>query len=114
MLNQECGLWRPQQAEWERSQVRLLRLVADLQFQRAKGTGSQALVISRLGELQRELQLLSSPRRQQQCVDNGKIDMRLQEVLAQNVALNRQVGDLERERVELAKRREALLSLDGS
>jgi len=113
-LNQECGLWRPQQAEWERSQVRLLRLVADLQFQRAKGTGSQALVVSRLGELQCELQLLSSPRRQQQSVDDSKIDMRLQEVLAQNIALNRQVGDLERERVELAKRREALLSLDGS
>jgi len=114
MLNHECGLWRPQQAEWERSQVRLLRLFADLQFQRAKGTGSQSLVVSRLGELQHELQLLSSPRRQQQRLHDSRIDGRLQEVLVQNVALNRQVRDLERERVELAKRRQALLSLDAS
>lgn len=56
-LRRENEVLRRQQQEWQRSQLRMLRLIEDMQRQRARGVQSQALVAQRLSELQRSLPL---------------------------------------------------------
>jgi len=53
-LRYEADLLRRHQTEWQRTQIRTLRLVEDLQRERVKGIQAQALVATRLGELRKE------------------------------------------------------------
>jgi len=56
-VRQELDLLKRQQVEWQKTQHRTIRLVEDLQRERTKGAHAQAVVASRLTELQREAYL---------------------------------------------------------
>lgn len=53
-VRRETELLRRQQTECQQAQVRMLRLIDELQRERVKGVHAQAVVATRLGELQRD------------------------------------------------------------
>jgi len=100
-LRRETGLWRRQQAEWEKSQARMLQLTGDLQHERESCAQRQALVAKRLRELKRELP-----------AEGG--DRMLEEIRTENSTLQREINRLEQEKAELLKKKEGLVSFVNS
>merc|ERR1719158_2140566 len=56
-LRRENDVMRRQQSQWQKSQLRMLRLIEDMQRKRHRDVQSQATVAARLSELQKELPL---------------------------------------------------------
>jgi hypothetical protein len=54
-LRRENDVMRRQQSQWQKSQLRMLRLIEDMQRKRYRDVQSQATVAARLSELQRDL-----------------------------------------------------------
>lgn len=99
LLRKESDYMRRQQAEWERTQFRMLHLADDLQKQRIKATQSQALLATRVGDLQRELPLedLWARRSGESAVPRGH-----------NAALREDIARLERENAKLVSQSQGL------
>lgn len=132
-LRRENEVLRRQQQEWQRSQLRMLRLIEDMQRQRARGVQSQALVAQRLSELQRSLggsargyptsrsnsPYQSPPRsnagsRQLSPARRGSPEResrRMDAIRNDNVALQSQIRKLELEKEDLIKGQQDLISL---
>jgi len=110
-MGRESALMRQQQAEWERSQFRMLRLTDDLQRQRVRGAQSQALVATRIGELQRDL-----PLQQLRAIHGaaeaigGPPSALMVANQAENADLRQQISMLENERQDLLHKRTNLAS----
>jgi len=135
-LRRENEVLRRQQQEWQRSQLRMLRLIEDMQRQRARGVQSQALVAQRLSELQRSVPLRElggsvrgssrsvspwnspprsragsrqlSPKRRG---SPGKGGRRVDVIACDNAVLQGQIRKLELEKEDLIKGQQDLISL---
>jgi len=131
-LRRENDVARRQQQVWQTSQLRMLRLIEDMQRQRVRDVQSQATVAARLADLQRDLPLRelslgirkverTSPASRSQSSKSfgspgdpnfpARGPSRLNALWSDNVALKSQLRRLEEEKEELIKSQEGLIRL---
>eukprot|EP00930_Biecheleria_cincta_P096958 TRINITY_DN8871_c0_g2_i1.p1 TRINITY_DN8871_c0_g2~~TRINITY_DN8871_c0_g2_i1.p1 ORF type:complete len:458 (-),score=114.31 TRINITY_DN8871_c0_g2_i1:623-1900(-) len=100
-LRKENELLTRQQAEWRRSESRMLQLAEGLQCEHNKGTHSQALLAARMVDLQREMLAPAAGK------DRGGIDCTMQE-------RSPAVGGQDRERSRVQQQHSFRLVLRGN
>jgi len=140
-LRRENDVMRRQQSQWQKSQLRMLRLIEDMQRKRYRDVQSQATVAARLTELQRELPLqditgpatggndrssmLSYPSSRSPSPPKSRDMMfgspgsmaggsRLNAIWSDNVALKSRARRLEEEREDLIRSQEGLIKMAQS